>query len=165
MLRAMSAPAGWYPDPEHPGYQRRWDGSEWGHERQPDPPGRRGIGWGWIVGLSIVVAVVLGVVFGLAPSMRPTATTPTSQLTAQQAEYIEAVRAVVTGAGLEWTDDATISALSAGSTACEFFARHSDLDRSLAEVALVAGGIDTIPEWLRPTFGGVVSAASTHLCP
>ena len=31
--------AGWYPDPERPGFQRQWTGTEWGEERQPVTPG------------------------------------------------------------------------------------------------------------------------------
>jgi Domain of unknown function (DUF4352)/Protein of unknown function (DUF2510) len=31
-------PAGWYPDPEHPGSQRYWDGSVWTEHRTAEPP-------------------------------------------------------------------------------------------------------------------------------
>lgn len=30
-----ATPPGWYPDPEHPGAQRYWDGSQWTENRAP----------------------------------------------------------------------------------------------------------------------------------
>lgn len=42
--------AGWYPDPEHPGQQRYWDGVAWTDARQPDvtaPPPPPGGGAGY----------------------------------------------------------------------------------------------------------------------
>ena len=38
-IAAMAhAPAGWFPDPEHSGQQRYWDGQQWTGDRAPSPP-------------------------------------------------------------------------------------------------------------------------------
>lgn len=34
----MNSPAGWYSDPENPGIQRWWDGTQWTEQIQPVPP-------------------------------------------------------------------------------------------------------------------------------
>lgn len=36
---SQQMPPGWYPDPSRPGTQRWWDGTEWGAEAVPLPPG------------------------------------------------------------------------------------------------------------------------------
>ena len=37
--------AGWYPDPEVPGGQRYWDGTQWGEQRPPASEGPEASGW------------------------------------------------------------------------------------------------------------------------
>jgi VIT1/CCC1 family predicted Fe2+/Mn2+ transporter len=58
MSTTAQAPAsGWYPDPEHEGTQRFWNGSEWTESRAPLKQAERTPGAG-----SYVVAVLLPIV-------------------------------------------------------------------------------------------------------
>ncbi len=76
-------PAGWYPDPERPGQQRWWDGTQWAAS-QPVAPPPAPVAYGapvatgspangmaiaalilsiiWLAGLGSILAIILGIV-------------------------------------------------------------------------------------------------------
>jgi hypothetical protein len=65
MTTPPPTPAGWYPDPQAPGYQRYWDGSQWTEHVAPlvgAPPGPPPVQTG--TSSSTVVMIVVGVIVG-----------------------------------------------------------------------------------------------------
>lgn len=74
---------GWYPDPEQPGQQRYWDGTQWTDNRaplaSPAVPKKRGRGCLYgilgVVGLFVVLIVIVAVAAG-SGSDKPTSSSP-----------------------------------------------------------------------------------------
>ncbi|MBQ9917801.1 MAG: DUF2510 domain-containing protein [Microbacterium sp.] len=177
----MSAPAGWYPDPEHPGLQRRWNGGTWTDERQPAPPApqmptrRRGPGCLgalliFLTGVVVVVFVLIALVSASRPASDEGAPGRSGLsggvgLTSAESDYVSAARVAAAARGFAPSDMADADILQSGRIACDYFARHSDVDRSLAITALLAGSANTIPESLHPLANDLVSLASARLCP
>jgi uncharacterized protein len=76
-IRPMGTPPGWYPDPNAPGGQRWWDGSDWtqhtGGQIQPQPsgpgPGQHPVprpdstGWAVAAHLSALIGLFIGFSF------------------------------------------------------------------------------------------------------
>ncbi len=64
-----STPAGWYPDPQHPGQQRYWDGSSWGQTAPmapaapAGPPPKKG-GKKWLIPLVACLGLALIAIIG-----------------------------------------------------------------------------------------------------
>lgn len=65
----MSSPTpGWYPDPNEPGAQRWWDGTQWTtHQQRPQPsapgPSADANQWAMIAHLSALIGLVIGLSF------------------------------------------------------------------------------------------------------
>ena len=54
MTNTPQTPAGWYPDPQNPGQQRYWDGTQWTQSAAPAavagaPPPKKGGGMKWLI--------------------------------------------------------------------------------------------------------------------
>lgn len=65
----QTPPAGWFPDPEQPGTQRYWDGSQWTEQRAPAGPTvepDKGAGALVVVGyITAFLLPIIGFILGL----------------------------------------------------------------------------------------------------
>ncbi|MFG6277916.1 DUF2510 domain-containing protein [Microbacterium sp. 5K110] len=160
----MSAPAGWYPDPERQGLQRHWNGEAWTNDRRATPSPRAPLArrrmsphaiLASALGVGAMLILTIVIVVSLANRSEPISSA--AQYSPAEYDYLVAVRDIV---NVPWSADVESHMLETGHQACDLYADFPDIPRS--EMVERARGYGAATD---ERLAAVFAEASAHLCP